>query len=104
MIRKSAQRFSKKIMLKQQPKARWRFILIASRFRRRSRRMRRSPAGLAPHRWWRRVRWRRCALASDSFVKNEPEQGYVMAEHNADQVTNWKGQSGERWVIHQARL
>src|SRR5438445_8681139 len=57
-----------------------------------------------PHRWWRRVRWGRCALASDSFVKNEPEQGYVMAEHNADQGTNWKGQSGERWVVHQARL
>src|SRR5438128_12410789 len=91
-------------MLKQQPKARWRFLLIASRFRRhRSRRMRRSHAGPAPDRWWRRVRWRRCALASDSFVKNEPEQGYVMAEHNADQVTK-KGQSGELWVVHQARL
>jgi len=32
MIRKSAQRFSGKIMLKQQPKTRWRFFLIASRF------------------------------------------------------------------------
>ncbi len=27
-----------------------------------------------------------------------------MAQHNADQITNWKGQSGERWVVHQARL
>jgi hypothetical protein len=26
-----------------------------------------------------------------------------MAEHNADQVTK-KGQSGELWVVHQARL
>src|SRR5436305_12521327 len=44
------------------------------------------------------------ALASDSLVKNEPEQGYVMAQHNADQVADWNGQSGERWVVHQARL
>ena len=44
------------------------------------------------------------ALASDSLVKNEPEQGYVMAQHNADQVADWNGQSGERWVAHQARL
>ncbi|WP_454646691.1 hypothetical protein [Bradyrhizobium liaoningense] len=28
----SAQRFSEEIMLEQQPKARWRFMLIASRF------------------------------------------------------------------------
>ncbi|RXH02307.1 class I SAM-dependent methyltransferase [Bradyrhizobium vignae] len=27
-----------------------------------------------------------------------------MAERNADQVTDWKGQSGERWVVHEARL
>ncbi|MBB4360334.1 2-polyprenyl-3-methyl-5-hydroxy-6-metoxy-1,4-benzoquinol methylase [Bradyrhizobium sp. CIR18] len=27
-----------------------------------------------------------------------------MAQHNADQITNWKSQSGERWVVHQARL
>jgi pimeloyl-ACP methyl ester carboxylesterase len=32
MIRKSVQRFSEKIMLNQKPKARWRFILIPSRF------------------------------------------------------------------------
>jgi hypothetical protein len=44
------------------------------------------------------------ALASDSLVKNESEQGYVMAQHNADQVADWNGQSGERWVAHQARL
>src|SRR5436190_18248757 len=44
------------------------------------------------------------ALASDSFVKNKSEQGYGMAERNADQVTDWNGQSGERWVAHQARL
>lgn len=28
----------------------------------------------------------------------------VMAERNADQVADWNGQSGERWVAHQARL
>src|SRR5215471_10343253 len=44
------------------------------------------------------------ALASDSLVKNESEQGYVMAQHNADRVADWNGQSGERWVAHQARL
>jgi SAM-dependent methyltransferase len=44
------------------------------------------------------------ALASDSLVKNESEQGYVMAHHNADRVADWNGQSGERWVAHQARL
>jgi hypothetical protein len=33
MIRKSAKRFSGKIMLKQQPKARRRFFLISSRFK-----------------------------------------------------------------------
>jgi ubiquinone/menaquinone biosynthesis C-methylase UbiE len=27
-----------------------------------------------------------------------------MAQRNADQVADWKGQSGERWVAHQARL
>ena len=27
-----------------------------------------------------------------------------MAQHNADQVADWNGQSGERWVAHQARL
>ncbi|MFB6421051.1 MULTISPECIES: class I SAM-dependent methyltransferase [Bradyrhizobium] len=27
-----------------------------------------------------------------------------MAERNADQVIDWKGQSGERWVVHEARL
>ena len=27
-----------------------------------------------------------------------------MAQHNADQVANWNGQSGERWIAHQARL
>ncbi|PPQ14430.1 SAM-dependent methyltransferase [Bradyrhizobium sp. AC87j1] len=27
-----------------------------------------------------------------------------MAEHNADRVTDWNGQSGERWVAHQAQL
>ena len=27
-----------------------------------------------------------------------------MAERNADQVTDWNGQSGERWVAYQARL
>jgi hypothetical protein len=44
------------------------------------------------------------ALASDSLVKNESEQGYVMAQHDADQVADRNGQSGERWVAHQARL
>ncbi|WP_210200103.1 hypothetical protein, partial [Bradyrhizobium sp. ARR65] len=33
MIRKSVKRFSEKIMLKQESKARWRFDLIPSRFR-----------------------------------------------------------------------
>ncbi|QIP07058.1 hypothetical protein [Bradyrhizobium symbiodeficiens] len=33
MIRESAQRLSEKIMLEQQPEARWRSILIASRFK-----------------------------------------------------------------------
>src|SRR5207248_9215027 len=28
----------------------------------------------------------------------------VMAQHNADQVADWNGQSGERWVAHQARV
>src|SRR6185503_19208381 len=37
-------------------------------------------------------------------LKNESEQGYVMAQHNADRVADWNGQSGERWVAHQARL
>ena len=27
-----------------------------------------------------------------------------MAQHNADQVADWNGQSGERWVANQARL
>jgi SAM-dependent methyltransferase len=27
-----------------------------------------------------------------------------MAEQNADQIANWNGQSGERWVAYQARL
>jgi 2-polyprenyl-3-methyl-5-hydroxy-6-metoxy-1,4-benzoquinol methylase len=27
-----------------------------------------------------------------------------MAHHNADRVADWNGQSGERWVAHQARL
>ena len=27
-----------------------------------------------------------------------------MTQHNADKVANWNGQSGERWVAHQARL
>jgi SAM-dependent methyltransferase len=27
-----------------------------------------------------------------------------MAQHNADQVADWNGQSGERWVAYQARL
>jgi hypothetical protein len=44
------------------------------------------------------------ALASDGLVKNEPEQGFVMAKHNAHQVADWNDQSGERWVAHQARL
>jgi hypothetical protein len=43
------------------------------------------------------------ALASDSLVKNEPEQGYVMAEQNAYQIADWNGQTGERWVANQAR-
>jgi SAM-dependent methyltransferase len=44
------------------------------------------------------------ALASDRLVKIASEQGYVMAQHNTDQVANWNGQSGERWVANQARL
>src|SRR5690349_20509396 len=40
------------------------------------------------------------ALASDSLVKNEPEQGYVMAEQNAYQIADWNGQTGERWVAN----
>jgi cyclopropane fatty-acyl-phospholipid synthase-like methyltransferase len=44
------------------------------------------------------------ALASDSLVKNESEQGYGMAEQNAYQIADWNGQSGERWVAYQARL
>src|SRR6266496_4367818 len=44
------------------------------------------------------------ALASDSLVKNDSEQGYVMAQHNTDQIAAWNGQSGERWVTNQARL
>src|ERR1700747_1141934 len=32
------------------------------------------------------------------------EQGYVMAQHNADRVAGWNDQSGERWGAHQARL
>ncbi len=27
-----------------------------------------------------------------------------MAEKNVDQVADWNGQSGERWVAYQARL
>jgi SAM-dependent methyltransferase len=27
-----------------------------------------------------------------------------MAERNADQATDWEGQSGERWLVHEARL
>ena len=27
-----------------------------------------------------------------------------MAQHNGDRVADWNGQSGERWVTHQARL
>jgi len=27
-----------------------------------------------------------------------------MAQHDADRVADWNGQSGERWVTHQARL
>jgi len=27
-----------------------------------------------------------------------------MAQHNADRVADWSGQSGERWVAHQAQL
>ena len=27
-----------------------------------------------------------------------------MAQHNADRVADWSGQSGERWVAYQARL
>lgn len=27
-----------------------------------------------------------------------------MAQHNADRVADWNGQSGERWIAHQARL
>jgi hypothetical protein len=27
-----------------------------------------------------------------------------MAQHNADRVADWNGQSGERWVAHQAQL
>ncbi len=27
-----------------------------------------------------------------------------MTEQNADQVGDWNGQSGERWVVNQARL
>jgi cyclopropane fatty-acyl-phospholipid synthase-like methyltransferase len=27
-----------------------------------------------------------------------------MAEQNADQIADWNGQSGERWVAYQARL
>src|SRR5213080_3152080 len=41
---------------------------------------------------------------TDSLVKNESEQGDGMAEQNADQVADWNGQSGERWVANQARL
>ena len=44
------------------------------------------------------------ALASDSLFNNESEQGYVMAQHNADRVADWNGQSGERCIAHQARL
>ena len=27
-----------------------------------------------------------------------------MAQHDADKVADWNGQSGKRWVAHQARL
>lgn len=27
-----------------------------------------------------------------------------MAQHNAGRVADWNGQSGQRWVAHQARL
>ena len=27
-----------------------------------------------------------------------------MAQHNADRAADWNGQSGERWIAHQARL
>src|SRR5690349_19997953 len=27
-----------------------------------------------------------------------------MAQHNADRAADWNGESGERWVAHQARL
>ena len=27
-----------------------------------------------------------------------------MAQHNADRIADWNGQSGDRWVAHQARL
>src|ERR1700755_3166224 len=27
-----------------------------------------------------------------------------MAQHNADRVADWNGQSGERWIAHQAQL
>src|SRR6185369_1721803 len=32
------------------------------------------------------------------------DQGDGMAEKNSDQVADWNGQSGERWVAYQARL
>jgi len=44
------------------------------------------------------------ALASDSLVKSESEQGDEMTVQNAYQVADWNGQSGERWVANQARL
>src|SRR5437016_3148944 len=46
----------------------------------------------------------RLASIKGYLVKNKSEQGYGMAERNADQVAGWNGQSGERWVANQARL
>jgi SAM-dependent methyltransferase len=47
-----------------------------------------------------RINWLFFRSRRESLVRNKSAQGYVMAQHNADR----NDQSGERWVVHQARL
>jgi SAM-dependent methyltransferase len=47
----------------------------------------------------------RTVLEAPAFA-NQPtlNKEDVVAENNADRIADWNGQSGERWVAHQARL
>ncbi|MBD3847580.1 hypothetical protein IED13_17915 [Bosea sp. SSUT16] len=43
-------------------------------------------------------------LSSAEARSAKSEQGYGMAQQNADQIADWSGQNEERWVPYRTRL